>query len=154
MWGFIWSRSRKTSGECLNLGGGRKSGEPTQKTLLYEKEWLHMAHTYRILSRLVMRRSRLLDWPLFSLSNSLTYVTYSVNANRWAQAQHSFNTWFKATAALCPSQSASSSKGYLLRGLGGSLHWTAPGYLFCCLSRPLRIEVTRVGHLQSLGGSW
>lgn len=51
-----------------------------------------MAHTYRILSRLVMRSSRLLDWPLFSLSNSLTYATYSVNANRWAQAQHSFNT--------------------------------------------------------------
>lgn len=65
-----------------------------------------MAHTYRILSRLVIRSSRLLDWPLFSLSNSLTYATYSANANRWAQAQHSFNTCFKATAALCPSQSA------------------------------------------------
>ena len=30
-----------------------------------------MAHTYKILSRLVMRRSRPLDWSLFSLSKLL-----------------------------------------------------------------------------------
>ena len=30
-----------------------------------------MAHTYRIMSRLVMRRSRPLDWPLFSLPKLL-----------------------------------------------------------------------------------